>query len=58
MAVVMRVMVEEDFRQRLKVVSVALGISMGDLVQRMATSGETIGDLEKLCGISEGKREK
>ena len=55
-SVVMRVMVNPDFRQRLKLLAVAMDMSMGDLVQRIAESGETLEQLEKQYGIGEGKK--
>lgn len=55
-AVVMRVMVDESYRSRLKLLSVAMGVSMGDLVQRISQSEETLDQLEQQFMI--GKKDK
>ena len=44
--VVLRVMVDESYRARLKVLSACLNMSMGELIQRLSHGSETIEELE------------
>lgn len=43
----MRVLVDVDYRSRLRLLSVAMGLSMGELVQRISQTKETIEELEQ-----------
>ena len=50
-SVVFRVNVTPEFRARLKLLSVRMGVPMGDLVSRLAVSNESIADLEEAYGL-------
>ena len=50
--VIFRVNIEESLRDRLKLLSIKMGITMGDLVSRLSGSSETIADLEEIYGLS------
>ena len=50
--VIFRVNIDESLRDRLKLLSVKMGITMGELISRLSDSSETIADLEETYGLS------
>lgn len=57
-SVIFRVNLDEEFKNRLKLLSVKMGVPMGDLVSRLATTTETIADLEIEYGLAPAKGKK
>jgi hypothetical protein len=57
-SVIFRVNVAPEFRARLKLLSVRMGVTMGELVSRLSDSTETITELEEKYGLTQQAKGK